>query len=78
MVADREGVLEAIVLAQGALQASMLAVLPSLARLRGSIREAQQRNNGHRGRTAAGLGISVTTPWRHMRRFNSAGADGRP
>jgi transcriptional regulator with PAS, ATPase and Fis domain len=37
-----------------------------------SIREALQRNNGHRGRTAAELGISVTTLWRHMRRFNSA------
>jgi transcriptional regulator with PAS, ATPase and Fis domain len=37
-----------------------------------SIREALQRNHGHRGRTAAELGISVTTLWRHMRRFNSA------
>ena len=36
-----------------------------------SIREALHRNSGHRGKTAAELGISVTTLWRHMRRFNS-------
>ncbi|MGH8300805.1 MAG: sigma-54 interaction domain-containing protein, partial [Steroidobacteraceae bacterium] len=37
-----------------------------------SIREALRRNSGHRGRTAAELGISVTTLWRRMRLFNSA------
>ena len=37
-----------------------------------SIREALRRNGGHRGQTAAELGISVTTLWRRMRRFNSA------
>jgi transcriptional regulator with PAS, ATPase and Fis domain len=35
-----------------------------------SIREALRRNSGHRGRTAAELGISVTTLWRRMRHFN--------
>lgn len=34
-----------------------------------SIREALRRNSGHRGKTAAELGISVTTLWRRMRRF---------
>ena len=38
-----------------------------------SIRDALRRNSGHRGKTAAELGISVTTLWRRMRRFNSAG-----
>ncbi|MGH8169158.1 MAG: helix-turn-helix domain-containing protein, partial [Steroidobacteraceae bacterium] len=37
-----------------------------------SIRDALRRNSGHRGRTAAELGISVTTLWRRMRLFNSA------
>ncbi|MDE2451368.1 MAG: sigma 54-interacting transcriptional regulator [Gammaproteobacteria bacterium] len=37
-----------------------------------SIREALRHNNGHRGKTAAELGISVTTLWRRMRHFNSA------
>ncbi|MHB8816921.1 MAG: sigma-54 interaction domain-containing protein [Steroidobacteraceae bacterium] len=41
-----------------------------------SIRDALRRNSGHRGRTAAELGISVTTLWRRMRRFNSAAAEG--
>jgi transcriptional regulator with PAS, ATPase and Fis domain len=36
-----------------------------------SIRDALRRNSGHRGKTAAELGISVTTLWRRMRRFNS-------
>lgn len=40
-----------------------------------SIRDALRRNSGHRGKTAAELGISVTTLWRRMRRFNSAGAN---
>jgi transcriptional regulator with PAS, ATPase and Fis domain len=35
-----------------------------------SIREALRRNSGHRGKTAAELGISVTTLWRRMRHFN--------
>jgi transcriptional regulator with PAS, ATPase and Fis domain len=39
-----------------------------------SIRDALRRNSGHRGKTAAELGISVTTLWRRMRRFNGAGA----
>ncbi|MFI4887099.1 MAG: helix-turn-helix domain-containing protein, partial [Steroidobacterales bacterium] len=39
-----------------------------------SIREALHRNSGHRGKTAAELGISVTTLWRHIRRFNSGAA----
>ena len=39
-----------------------------------SIRDALRRNSGHRGKTAAELGISVTTLWRRMRRFNSPGA----
>jgi len=37
-----------------------------------SILDALQRNNGHRGRTAAELGISVTTLWRRMRRIGVA------
>ncbi len=37
-----------------------------------SIRDALRRNSGHRGKTAAELGISVTTLWRRMRRFNNA------
>ncbi|MDE2448875.1 MAG: winged helix-turn-helix transcriptional regulator, partial [Gammaproteobacteria bacterium] len=37
-----------------------------------SIREALRHNNGHRGKTAAELGISVTTLWRRMRRFENA------
>jgi transcriptional regulator with PAS, ATPase and Fis domain len=32
-----------------------------------SILKALQRNNGHRGKTAAELGISVTTLWRRLR-----------
>ena len=35
-----------------------------------SIRDALRRNSGHRGKTAAELGISVTTLWRRMRRFS--------
>ncbi len=35
-----------------------------------SIRDALRRNSGHRGRTAAELGISVTTLWRRLRRFD--------
>jgi transcriptional regulator with PAS, ATPase and Fis domain len=38
-----------------------------------SIRDALRRNSGHRRRTAAELGISVTTLWRRMRRLNGAG-----
>ena len=37
-----------------------------------SIRDALRRNSGHRGKTAAELGISVTTLWRRMRHFNGA------
>ncbi|MFI4886580.1 MAG: sigma-54 interaction domain-containing protein, partial [Steroidobacterales bacterium] len=36
-----------------------------------SIREALRRNSGHRGKTAAELGISVTTLWRRMRHFDN-------
>jgi sigma-54 dependent transcriptional regulator, acetoin dehydrogenase operon transcriptional activator AcoR len=43
-----------------------------------SIRDALRRNSGHRGKTAAELGISVTTLWRRMRRFNSTGDSGTP
>ena len=43
-----------------------------------SIRDALRRNSGHRGRTAAELGISVTTLWRRMRHFNSAAAEHQP
>jgi transcriptional regulator with PAS, ATPase and Fis domain len=39
-----------------------------------SIRDALRRNSGHRGKAAAELGISATTLWRRMRRFNSAAA----
>jgi len=41
-----------------------------------SIRDALRRNSGHRGKTAAELGISVTTLWRRMRRFNSEATPG--
>jgi transcriptional regulator with PAS, ATPase and Fis domain len=37
-----------------------------------SIRDALRRNSGHRGKTAAELGISVTTLWRRMRRLTDA------
>jgi transcriptional regulator with PAS, ATPase and Fis domain len=37
-----------------------------------SILDALQRNNGHRGKTAAELGISVTTLWRRLRRIGHA------
>jgi transcriptional regulator with PAS, ATPase and Fis domain len=37
-----------------------------------SIRDALHRNSGHRGKTAAELGISVTTLWRRLRRISSA------
>ena len=37
-----------------------------------SIRDALRRNSGHRGKTAAELGISVTTLWRRLRRFDGA------
>jgi sigma-54 dependent transcriptional regulator, acetoin dehydrogenase operon transcriptional activator AcoR len=37
-----------------------------------SIRDALQRNSGHRGKTAAELGISVTTLWRRLRRISGA------
>ncbi len=37
-----------------------------------SIRDALNRNSGHRGKTAAELGISVTTLWRRMRRISNA------
>jgi transcriptional regulator with PAS, ATPase and Fis domain len=39
-----------------------------------SIRDALRRNSGHRGKTAAELGISVTTLWRRMRRFGGVEA----
>ena len=39
-----------------------------------SILDALQRNNGHRGKTAAELGISVTTLWRRLRRIGQAPA----
>jgi transcriptional regulator with PAS, ATPase and Fis domain len=35
-----------------------------------SIRDALHRNSGHRGKTAAELGISVTTLWRRLRRIS--------
>lgn len=37
-----------------------------------SIRDALHRNSGHRGKTAAELGISVTTLWRRLRRISGA------
>jgi DNA-binding NtrC family response regulator len=37
-----------------------------------SIMDALRRNAGHRGKTAAELGISVTTLWRRMRRIGAA------
>ena len=37
-----------------------------------SIRDALNRNSGHRGKTAAELGISVTTLWRRLRRISGA------
>jgi transcriptional regulator with PAS, ATPase and Fis domain len=37
-----------------------------------SIRDALNRNSGHRGKTAAELGISVTTLWRRLRRISNA------
>ena len=43
-----------------------------------SIRDALRRNGGHRGKTAAELGISVTTLWRRMRRLNSERLPGAP
>ena len=36
-----------------------------------SILDALHRNSGHRGKTAAELGISVTTLWRRMRRIGN-------
>jgi transcriptional regulator with PAS, ATPase and Fis domain len=37
-----------------------------------SILDALRRHSGHRGKTAAELGISVTTLWRRLRRISGA------
>jgi transcriptional regulator with PAS, ATPase and Fis domain len=37
-----------------------------------SILDALHRHSGHRGKTAAELGISVTTLWRRLRRISDA------
>jgi transcriptional regulator with PAS, ATPase and Fis domain len=37
-----------------------------------SILDALHRHSGHRGKTAAELGISVTTLWRRLRRISGA------
>jgi transcriptional regulator with PAS, ATPase and Fis domain len=37
-----------------------------------SILDALNRHSGHRGKTAAELGISVTTLWRRLRRISGA------
>jgi transcriptional regulator of acetoin/glycerol metabolism len=39
-----------------------------------SILDALHRHSGHRGKTAAELGISVTTLWRRLRRISGAPA----